>query len=87
MNPDDTNSTIDTELKDLLAEVTEVNEHIDTSNQHARETLEHVEMRIDTATKEMEDMFTELDGAETEAEEDLDTLILTEIDAIVESEV
>lgn len=87
MNPDDTSSSIDTDLSDLLAAVTEVNEHIDTSNQHSQETLQHVEARIETATKEMEDMFAELDGAETEAEEDLDTLILTEIDSIVDDEV
>ncbi len=87
MNPDDTSSSIDTDLSDLLAAVTEVNEHIDTSNRHSQETLQHVEARIETATKEMDGMFSELDLAATDAEEELDTLILTEIDAIVEDEV
>jgi hypothetical protein len=79
-------SSVEAELNDLLAAVAEVSKDIDVSNQDARETLEHVEARVHTATADISDICDELDMAAVEAEEDLDTLILTEIDAIVESE-
>lgn len=87
MNENDSSISIDTALSELLAAVTEVNVHIDNSNQHAEETLQHVETRVDTATNELEDMFSELDVAAADAEEELDTLILSEVESIAEDEV
>jgi hypothetical protein len=85
MNENDSSNSIDTALSELLAAVNEVNSHIDTSNLHSRETLEHVDARVETTTADLNNICADLDAAQIETEEALDTLILTEIDAIVES--
>lgn len=73
------NTDVDVALAELLLAAEEVNRHIDVTNQHASETFLHVAHRVDSTVAEVDTLYADIDQAETQAEEELDRLILEEV--------
>lgn len=73
------NTDVDVALAELLLAAEEVNRHIDVTNQHSSETFLHVVHRVDSTVAEVDTLYADIDQAETQAEEELDRLILEEV--------